>query len=154
LPGFPEVFAVGDMVRVCDGAGGTLPIPGIAPAAMQEGRHAARAIRLRLAGRAVPRFSYLDRGSLATIGRKAAVAQIRGVRLSGLPAWLVWLFVHLYSLTGLQNRFIVLVRWTISFVTHGRGTRLITWAGPPGAAARPPGPEPGSRYRGDLLPQR
>lgn len=135
LPGFPEVFAVGDMVRVSDGTGATLPIPGVAPAAMQEGRHSARAIRLRLAGRAAPPFSYRDKGSLATIGRKAAVAQIRRVRLSGLLAWLAWLFIHLYALTGLQNRFIVFVRWTVSFITHGRGSRLITRAGAPTAAA-------------------
>ncbi|HEX9515722.1 MAG TPA: NAD(P)/FAD-dependent oxidoreductase [Streptosporangiaceae bacterium] len=152
LPGFPEVFAVGDMVRVSDGAGATLPIPGVAPAAMQEGCQAARAIRLRLAGRAATPFSYLDKGSLATIGRKAAVAQIRSVRLSGLPAWLVWLFVHLYSLMGLQNRFIVFVRWTVSFVTRGRGSRLIIWAAAPspdaitsGAQAQPSASRPQTR---------
>ena len=155
LQGFPEVFAAGDMARVSDGTGAALPIPGTAPAAMQEGRYAARAIRLRLAGRAAPRFSYRDRGSLATIGRKAAVAQTRRARLSGLPAWLAWLLVHLCFLMGWQNRFIVLVRWTVSFITHGRGTRLITWAGAPGAAAqRQGGPDFGSRYRGDLLPWR
>jgi NADH:ubiquinone reductase (H+-translocating) len=132
LPGFPEVFAVGDMVRVADGTGATLPIPGVAPAAIQEGRHAARALRLRLAGRAVPPFAYRDKGSLATIGRKAAVAQIHRARLSGLLAWMAWLLVHLFFLVGLQNRFIVFVRWTVSFVTHGRGARLITAAGPPG----------------------
>ena len=132
LPGFPEVFAAGDMVRVADGTGATLPIPGVAPAAIQEGRHAARALRLRLAGRAVPPFAYRDKGSLATIGRKAAVAQIHRARLSGLPAWMAWLLIHLFFLTGLQNRFIVFIRWTVSFVTHGRGARLITAAGPPG----------------------
>ena len=95
LPGFPEVFAAGDMVRVADGTDATLPIPGVAPAAIQGGRHAARARRLRLAGRAVrarrlrlagravPPFAYRDKGSLATIGRKAAVAQIHRARLSG-----------------------------------------------------------------------
>jgi NADH:ubiquinone reductase (H+-translocating) len=139
LPAFPEVFAVGDMVRVSDGTGAPLPIPGVAPAAIQEGRHAAQAIRLRLAGRAAPPFSYRDKGSLATIGRKEAVAQIRRVRLSGLLAWLAWLLIHLCSLMGLQNRFIVFVRWAVSFVTHGRGSRLITWAGAPTAAAITPG---------------
>ena len=128
LPGFPEVFAVGDMVRVCDGAGSTLPIPGVAPAAIQQGRHAARTLRRRLAGRPAKPFSYRDKGSLATIGRKAAVAQIHGARLSGLLAWLAWLLVHLYFLMGLQNRFIVFVRWTASFITRGRGARLITEA--------------------------
>ncbi len=140
LPGFPEVLAVGDMVRVSDGTGATLPIPGAAPAAVQEGRYAARVIRLRLAGRAAPRFSYHDRGSLATIGRKAAVAQTRRARLSGLPAWVAWLFIHLCFLMGWQNRLIVLVRWTVSFITHGRGARLITWAGAPSAARQPQEP--------------
>src|SRR6266568_6708242 len=128
LPGFPEVFAVGDMVRVADGAGSTLHIPGVAPAAMQEGRHAARTVRRRLARRPAKPFTYRDKGSLATIGRKAAVAQIHGATLSGLLAWLAWLLVHLYFLMGLQNRFIVFVRWTVSFITRGRSARLITGA--------------------------
>ncbi len=132
LPGFPEVFAVGDMVRVSDGASATLPIPGTASAATQEGRHVARAIRRRLAGRVGKTFAYRDKGSLATIGRKAAVAQIHRVRLSGFPAWLAWVIIHLHFLMGgLQNQFIVLVRWTVSFVTRGRSSRLITAAGPP-----------------------
>jgi NADH:ubiquinone reductase (H+-translocating) len=80
----------------------------------------------------VPPFAYRDKGSLATIGRKAAVAQIHRARLSGLLAWMAWLLIHLFFLVGLQNRFIVFVRWTVSFVTHGRGARLITAAGPPG----------------------
>jgi NADH dehydrogenase len=126
LPGFPEVFAVGDMVRVSDGAGSTVPIPGVAPAAIQEGRHAARTILRRLARRPAKPFTYRDKGSLATIGRKAAVAQIHGAMLSGLLAWLAWLLVHLYFLMGLQNRFIVFVRWTVSFITRGRSARLIT----------------------------
>jgi len=132
LPGFPEVSAVGDMVRVSDGASATLPIPGTASAAMQEGHHVAQALRLRLAGRAAKPFAYRDKGSLATIGRKAAVAQIHGVKLTGFPAWLAWLIIHLHFLMGgLQNQFIVLVRWTVSFVTHGRSSRLITASGPP-----------------------
>jgi len=126
LPGFPEVFAVGDMVRVSDGAGSTLHIPGVAPAALQEGSHAARTILRCLARRPATPFTYHDKGSLATIGRKGAVAQIHGAMLSGLLAWLAWLLVHLYFLMGLENRFIVFVRWTVSFITRGRGARLIT----------------------------
>jgi len=137
LPGFPEVFAVGDMARISDGASGTLPIPGVASAAVQEGRHAARALRLRLAGRPVKPFAYRDKGSLATIGRKAAVAQIHRVRLSGFPAWIAWLFVHLCFLMGLQNRFVVFVRWTVSFMTRGRSSRVITAAGMPCPPATP-----------------
>jgi NADH dehydrogenase len=140
LPGFAEAFAVGDMVRVSDGAGATLPIPGTASAAMQQGRHAARALRLRLAGSAAKPFACRDKGSLATIGRNAAVAQIHRVRLSGFPAWLAWVIIHLHFLMGgLQNQFIVLLRWTVSFVTRGRSTRLITAAGPP---PRPDGTRP------------
>jgi NADH dehydrogenase len=149
LPGFPEVFAAGDMVRVADGTGATFPIAGVAPAAIQEGRHAARAIRLRLAGRAVPPFAYRDKGSLATIGRKAAVAQIHRARLSGLVAWMAWLLIHLLFLMGLQNRFIVFIRWTVSFVTHGRGVRLITAAGRPARVRS--GPMPPVRASGRNL---
>jgi NADH:ubiquinone reductase (H+-translocating) len=150
LPGFGEVFAVGDMVRVSDGAGSTLHIPGVAPAAMQEGRHAARAIRRRLAGRPAKPFTYHDKGSLATIGRKAAVAQIHGATLSGLLAWMGWLLVHLYFLMGLQNRFIVFVRWTVSFITRGRGARLITEAAAVSDGAIVRGRPP--RSAGPLIP--
>src|SRR5262249_57471318 len=85
-----------------------------------------------VARRGVKAFTYRDKGSLATIGRKAAVAQVHGAMLSGLLAWLAWLLVHLYFLMGPQNRFIVLVRWTVSFITRGRGARLITQTATPG----------------------
>jgi NADH dehydrogenase len=127
LPGHPEVFALGDMVRVSDGRGGLIPLPGVAPAAMQQGRYAARVLRARLAGAPAPApFRYADMGYLATIGRMKAVGEFKGLRLSGTIAWLGWLFIHLFYLTGLQNRFLVFVRWTVSFLTRGRGARLIT----------------------------
>ena len=127
LPGHPEVFVLGDMTRVSDGHGGLIPLPGVAPAAMQMGRYAAKAVRARLAGTAAPTpFHYVDKGNLATIGRMKAVGEIRGVQLSGTIAWLGWLFIHLFYLTGLQNRIIVFIRWTVSFLTRGRGARLIT----------------------------
>ncbi len=127
VAGHPEVFALGDMVRVSDGAGGLIPLPGVAPAAMQQGRHVAKVIRARLDGAEPPGpFRYTDKGNLATIGRRRAVGEIRGARLSGTIAWLGWLFVHLLYLTGLQNRLIVFIRWTISFLTRGRSARLIT----------------------------
>jgi NADH dehydrogenase len=126
LPGHPEVFALGDMVRVRGADGVPHVLPGVAPAAMQEGRHAAKAVRARLDGGASPPFSYRDKGNLATIGRAAAVADIRGLRLSGFLAWLTWLLVHLFYLVGFQNRIVVFVRWSFSFATHGRGARLIT----------------------------
>jgi NADH:ubiquinone reductase (H+-translocating) len=132
LPGHPEVMALGDMVRVADGAGGVLPLPGVAPVAMQQGRYAADAVRRRLAGRGPgPPFRYRDKGNLATIGRLRAVGEIKGLRLSGFPAWAGWLLVHLFYLSGLQNRVLVMIRWTVSFVTHGRGARLITPAEDP-----------------------
>jgi NADH dehydrogenase len=126
LPGHPEVFALGDMIRVLDGDGHALDLPGVAPVAMQQGRHAAKAIRARLKDREPRAFRYLDKGNVATIGRLKAVADIRGLPLSGTLAWLIWLFVHLFYLAGLQNRMLVLIRWVVSFLTRGRGARLIT----------------------------
>jgi NADH dehydrogenase len=125
LPGHPEVFALGDMVRVRAPDGATT-FPGVAPVAMQQGRHAARVLQDRLEGRPGRPFVYRDKGNLATIGRGAAVADIKGLHLSGLVAWLTWLLVHLFYLIGFQNKVLVLIRWSISFVTHGRGARLIT----------------------------
>ncbi|HZC12438.1 MAG TPA: FAD-dependent oxidoreductase, partial [Thermoleophilaceae bacterium] len=121
LPGHPEVFALGDMVRL-----GDQQLPGVAPVAMQQGRYAARAVRARLKGRTPPPFRYLDKGNLATIGRARAVAEIRKLKLSGAIAWLTWLGVHLFYLIGFQNRLLVLIRWFVSFATRGRGARLIT----------------------------
>ncbi len=126
LPGHPEVIALGDMVQVRDTEGKPVPLPGLAPVAMQQGRYAARAINARLRGEEPPPFRYRDKGNLATIGRAKAVADIKGLQLSGLLAWLTWLFVHLFYLIGLQNRLLVFIRWTFSFVTRGRGARLIT----------------------------
>ena len=126
LPGHAEVFAIGDMVRVRDADGKPVEFPGVAPVAMQQGRHAARVVRARLQGRKHGAFRYRDKGNLATIGRGAAVAEVKGVRLSGSPAWAAWLVVHLWYLIGFQNRLLVLIRWSFSFATHGRGARLIT----------------------------
>jgi NADH:ubiquinone reductase (H+-translocating) len=125
LPGHPEVVAIGDMVRVRSSDGVTAPLPGVAPVAIQQGRYAARLIDHRLRGRTLPPFRYVDKGNLATIGRSKAVADIKGVRLAGFAAWAVWLVVHLFYLIGFQNRLLVVLRWAISFVTHGRGARLI-----------------------------
>jgi NADH dehydrogenase len=124
LPGHPEVFAIGDMVRVPDPGGEPVARPGLAPVAMQQGRYAASVVRARLRGREYDASRYRDKGNLATIGRAAAVADIKGVRLSGFPAWAAWLLVHLRYLIGFQNRLLVLIRWSFSFATHGRGARL------------------------------
>ena len=104
-------------------------LPGVAPVAMQQGRHAAKAVRARLEGRPVSAFHYLDKGNLATIGRARAVADLHLLRLSGFPAWLTWLFVHLWYLIGFQNRLLVFVRWSFSFLTRGRGARVIAEGG-------------------------
>jgi NADH:quinone reductase (non-electrogenic) len=137
LPGHPEVFALGDMVRVRGRDGTATTFPGLAPVAMQQGRHAAKAVRARLHGRTPPPFRYRDKGNLATIGRAAAVADIRRIKISGFPAWITWLLVHLFYLVGVQNRLLVLIRWSISFATRGRGARLITSRANADAAGRP-----------------
>ena len=123
LPGHPEVFALGDMVRVRGDDGSPVTLPGVAPVAMQMGRYAAKAVGARLKGRTAPPFRYRDKGNLATIGRAAAVADLKGLRLSGFLAWMTWLLVHLFYLVGTQNRLLVVIRWSISFATRGRGTR-------------------------------
>jgi NADH:ubiquinone reductase (H+-translocating) len=126
LPGHPEVFALGDMIRVRGADGSAVALPGLAPVAMQQGRYAAKAIRARLHGRDEPPFRYRDKGNLATIGRAAAVADIKGARLSGFIAWITWLVVHLFYLVGFENRLLVFIRWAFAFATRGRGARLIT----------------------------
>jgi NADH:ubiquinone reductase (H+-translocating) len=130
LPGHPEVFAIGDMVQA------DVPVPGVAPVAMQEGRYVARAIRERVEGRRPRPFRYVDKGNVATIGRARAVADVHGVGLWGFPAWVLWLGIHLWYLIGFQNRVLVLMRWTFSFLTRGRGARLITGEVP--VERRPP----------------
>jgi NADH:ubiquinone reductase (H+-translocating) len=125
LPGHPEVFALGDMVRVKGEDGQVQPLPGVAPVAMQQGRYAAKVVKARLRGREHKPFRYRDKGNLATIGRARAVADLHAIRLSGFPAWVTWLVVHLWYLIGFQNRLLVLTRWSFSFFTRGRGGRLI-----------------------------
>ena len=129
LGGHPEVFGLGDMVAVRRG-GQTQTLPGLAPVAMQQGRHAARSIVRRSAGQAPEPFHYVDKGNLATIGRARAVADIKGLHVSGPPAWVIWLAVHLWYLVGFQNRLLVFTRWAFSFFTHGRGARLISTPAP------------------------
>jgi NADH dehydrogenase len=114
------------MIRVRNAAGEPAVLPGVAPVAMQQGRYAAEVVRTRLRSRETAPFKYRDKGNLATIGRGAAVADIKGLKLSGHLAWLTWLLVHLWYLVGFQNRVLVFIRWTVSFATHGRGARLIT----------------------------
>jgi NADH dehydrogenase len=120
VPGHPEVFVVGDLMSLQG-------IPGVAPVAIQAGRHAATTIRRRLRGDADPRpFTYRDPGTIATISRFRAVGSVAGVRATGFGAWLLWLVVHLFWLTGFKNRTLVLANWTIAFLGRGRTERVIT----------------------------
>jgi NADH:ubiquinone reductase (H+-translocating) len=125
LAGHPEVLAIGDMIRIRSRDGSTEVLPGLAPVAMQQGRHAARVVGKRLEGRPAPAFRYRDKGDLATIGRARAVANVKGIHLSGFIAWVTWLAVHLWYLIGFENRLLVMVRWGFSFIAHGRNARLI-----------------------------
>jgi NADH dehydrogenase len=125
LPGHPEVFALGDMVRVRTASGAVETLPGVAPVAMQQGRYAAKVVWARYRNQSTEPFHYHDKGNLATIGRARAVADLHSVRLSGFLAWVTWLTVHLFYLIGFQNRLLVLIRWSFSFFTRGRGARLI-----------------------------
>ncbi len=120
VPGHPEVFVVGDMMEL-DGLGG------VAEVALQSGRHAARQIVRRLGGEVVPEpFHYRDLGSLASISKSFAVAELGPMRMAGRSAWLLWLFVHLASLTGFKNRITTVFHWALSFLGHGRAERTIT----------------------------
>jgi NADH dehydrogenase len=134
IPGHDEIFVIGDLAAVWQE--GKL-VPGVAPAAIQEGRYVAKSLQGRLRGRQALPFHYRDKGSLATIGRSAAVAEIGGVRLWGFVAWMAWLVVHIFFLIGFRNRLLVLFEWAWLYVTFQRGARLITEVGDP----PPPCPE-------------
>jgi NADH dehydrogenase len=124
MPGHPEVFILGDMASILQKDG--KPVPGVAPAAIQMGRFAAASIKGDLRGEARKAFVYRDKGSLATIGRSSAIAEVKGFKVSGYFAWLTWLFVHVLFLIGFRNRIQVLWEWFWDYVTFQRGARLIT----------------------------
>ncbi|HXD18303.1 MAG TPA: NAD(P)/FAD-dependent oxidoreductase [Vicinamibacterales bacterium] len=125
VPGHPEAFVIGDAAAFTDAA--SHPLPGVAQVAMQGGVHAARTILQRLEGKPSQAFVYDDRGSMAIIGRGSAVADIRGLRFSGLLAWLAWLFLHIFELIGFRNRLVVMIEWAAAYVTLQRSVRLITY---------------------------
>jgi NADH dehydrogenase len=127
VPGHPEVFVAGDLAAV-EG------VPGVAPAAMQMGRHVARVIASGTRGD----FHYRDKGSLATIGRARGVADIKGLRFGGFPAWFAWLAIHIFYLIGFRNRLFVLVGWAWHYLTFRRGARIITGATRHHGPGRPP----------------
>ncbi len=128
IPGHPDVLVIGDLASFRHQ--GDRPLPGVAPVAMQQGRHAAKLVRARLAGRSLAPFRYRERGCMATIGRGKAVADVGFARCNGYPAWLVWLFVHLLYLVEFDNRLAVLLQWAWNYVTWNRGARLITGESP------------------------
>ena len=124
LPGHPEILVIGDLAHFSHQSGS--PLAGVAPVARQQGEYVARLIEARLAGKTHPPFRYRDRGSMATIGRGAAVADLGFVRFSGFLAWLVWLFVHLLYIVEFSNRVLVLLQWSWNYFTRNRAARLIT----------------------------
>lgn len=126
LPGHREVFVIGDLATLKDENG--KPLPGVAPVAMQEGTWVARQIKADFAGKPREPFHYFDKGSLATIGRAAAIAQFGKIHISGFIAWLSWLFIHIMFLIGFRNRIVVLLQWAWSYLTYERAAWLITGA--------------------------
>ncbi len=126
IPGHREVFVIGDLASMKDAEG--KPLPGVAPVAMQQGKWVSRQIAADIAGNARQPFHYFDKGSLATIGRAAAIAQFGKVHISGFIAWLAWLFIHILFLIGFRNRIIVMFQWAWSYLTYERSARLITGA--------------------------
>jgi len=125
IPNFPNIFVVGDLALANDGSG--KPLPGVAQVAMQGGSYAAKVIRARVEKKPEPSaFHYFNKGDMAVIGRAAAVANIFGMHLSGLLAWLVWLFIHLIYIVEFQSRVLVFIQWGFQYLTFNRGARLIT----------------------------
>jgi NADH dehydrogenase len=128
VPGHPEIFVIGDLANFVHQTGE--PLPGVAQPAIQEGRYVAALIAHRLQGKKPRPFHYLDKGSLATIGRGAAVADLNWLHISGFPAWLLWIFIHLLYIVEFQNRLLVFVQWAWFYLTFDRSARLITGKSP------------------------
>jgi NADH dehydrogenase len=160
VPCHPDIFVIGDAAAAFDPDG--KPLPGVAPVAKQQGRYVADLLRARLEGKSMPPFRYRDYGSLATIGRKKAVAQLGRFKVSGLAAWLLWSGAHIYFLIGFRNRLAVALSWLWSYLTFQRGTRLITGITgsgieamtPPATAAPPIAPVQESGYERSSGPSR
>jgi NADH:ubiquinone reductase (H+-translocating) len=144
IPGHKEAFAIGDMVLFTHQGG--KPLPGVSPVAMQQGRFVARQIERDLAGgKARETFRYVDKGSMATIGRSRAIAEIGKIKLSGFVAWMAWLAVHIFFLIGFRNRFAVLFNWAYQYFAYQRGARIIT--GRRLSAGQPADPAPQEEFR-------
>jgi NADH dehydrogenase len=128
IPEHPEIFVIGDLANFSHQTG--KPLPGVAQPAIQEGRYVGKVIRARLQNKKLPPFHYFDKGNLATIGRGAAVADLNWLQISGLPAWLIWIFIHLLYIVQFQNRLLVLLQWAWLYITFDRSARLITGKNP------------------------
>ena len=123
LPKYKNVFVAGD--QACFYGKNGRPLPSIAPVAMQQGKHIARNILNELDSKPRKNFAYLDKGQMATIGRKRAIVEVKGIRFGGFVAWIAWLFIHIFYLSGFKNRLIVLIQWGYSYFSFARGARLI-----------------------------
>ncbi len=132
IPGHPEILVTGDLARVIENG---QQVPGVAPAAMQQGRYAAKLIAARVRNQTIPPFHYHDKGNLATIGRNRAVAVIGKLHMSGYPAWLLWLFIHLLYIVEFESRILIAIQWAFAYFTFNRGARLITGPSSPPKAA-------------------
>ena len=128
ISGHPEIFVIGDLANFSHQGG--KPLPGVAQPAIQAGHYVGKTIERRLRGKKIEPFHYVDKGNLATIGRAAAVADLNWLRLSGWPAWMIWLFIHLLYIVQFQNRLLVLLQWAWLYVTYDRSARLITGKNP------------------------
>jgi NADH dehydrogenase len=128
VPGHPEIFVIGDLSNCSHQTG--KPLPGVAQPAIQEGAYVGKLIQARLRNKQLPPFHYFDKGNLATIGRGAAVADLNWLQISGLPAWLIWVFVHLLYIVQFQNRLLILLQWAWLYITFDRSARLITGKNP------------------------
>ncbi len=126
VPGYPNIFVIGDLANFPHQYEDGKPLPGVAPVAMQEGQYVARLIKQRFKGETLPAFRYSDYGSLAVIGRNAAVVDLGFVKFSGFPAWLAWIFVHIFFLIEFDNKLLVMIQWGWNYFTRKRGARLIT----------------------------
>ena len=128
MPGHPEIFVIGDLALFTHQTGH--PLPGVAQPAIQEGHYVARAIVQRLRGEKPKPFRYFDKGNLAVIGRGKAIADLNWLRISGVPAWLIWVFIHLLYIVEFQNRLLIFLQWSWFYITFDRSARLITGKNP------------------------
>jgi NADH dehydrogenase len=128
VPGHPEIFVIGDLANFSHQTG--KPLPGVAQPAIQQGHYVGKAIQARLRHKTLSPFHYFDKGNMATIGRGAAVADLNWLQISGLPAWLIWIFIHLLYIVQFQNRLLVLLQWAWLYITFDRSARLITGENP------------------------